>query len=122
MRSSMLDPFYSSCYLISGISALLFSGIPSTRVCAAEHMTMMTKYNLQLLDFDIQFSLWQVKMQVVLVHQDLDETLEGFGNMDLKTWMADELRKDQKMLSMIHLQLSNNVLWECLDQKFVAAL
>jgi hypothetical protein len=117
-----LDPFYSSCYLISGISALLFSGIPSTRVCAAEHMTMMTKYNLQLLDFDIQFSLWQVKMQVVLVHQDLDETLEGFGNMDLKTWMADELRKDQKMLSMIHLQLSNNVLWECLDQKFVAAL
>jgi hypothetical protein len=121
MCSSVLDPFYSSHYLTSGIKAL-FSRIPSARVCAAEHMTMMMRYDLPLLDFDTQFSLWQVKMWVMLVHHNLDEALEGFWNMDQKIWTTDKLRKDQKVLSMIHLQLSNNVLWKCLDQKFVATL
>jgi hypothetical protein len=49
-------------------------------------------------------------MRVVLVHHDLDEELEGFGNNDQKTWMIDKLRKDREVLSIIHLQLSNNVL------------
>jgi hypothetical protein len=44
-------------------------------------MTTM-KYDLSLLDFDTQFSLWQVKMWVVLVHHDWDEALEGFGKKD----------------------------------------
>jgi hypothetical protein len=42
------------------------------------------KYDLPLLDFDTQFSLWQVKMWAVLLHHDLDEALEGFGKKDQK--------------------------------------
>jgi hypothetical protein len=46
----------------------------------ASMMTM--KYDLSLLDFDMRFSLWQVKMWAVLVHHDLDEALEGFRKKD----------------------------------------
>jgi hypothetical protein len=61
-------------------------------------------------------------MRAVLVHHDLDDALEGFGKKDQKAWTPDEVRKGLKALSMIHLQLSNNVLQECLEEKFVAAL
>jgi hypothetical protein len=61
-------------------------------------------------------------MWAVLVHHDLDDALEGFGKKDQKAWTPDEVRKGLKALSMIHLQLSNNVLQECLEEKFVAAL
>jgi hypothetical protein len=37
------------------------------------------KYDLPLMDFDMQFSLWQVKMRAVLSHHDLDDALESFG-------------------------------------------
>jgi hypothetical protein len=46
------------------------------------HMSMTMKYDLPSLDFDTQFSLWQVKMRAVLVHHDLDDALEGFGKKD----------------------------------------
>jgi hypothetical protein len=49
-------------------------------------------------------------MWAVLVHHDLDDALEGFGKKDQKAWTPDEVRKGLKALSMIHLQLSNNVL------------
>jgi hypothetical protein len=61
-------------------------------------------------------------MRAVLAHHDLDDALEGFGKKDRKAWTPDEERKDRKALSMIHLQLSNNVFQECLEEKFVAAL
>jgi hypothetical protein len=77
---------------------------------AGARMLMIMKYNLPLLDFDMQFSLCQVKMWVVLAHHDLDDTLEGFGKKDQKAWTPDEARKDRKTLSVIHLQLLKNVL------------
>jgi hypothetical protein len=85
-------------------------------------MSMTLKYDLPLLDLDTRFSLWQVKMRAVLAHHDLDDALEGFENKDRKAWTPDEVRKDRKALSMIHLQLSNNVLQECLEEKSAAAL
>jgi hypothetical protein len=85
-------------------------------------MSMTLKYDLPLLDLDTRFSLWQVKMWAVLAHHDLDDALEGFENKDRKAWTPDEVRKDRKALSMIHLQLSNNVLQECLEEKSAAAL
>jgi hypothetical protein len=88
---------------------------------AGAHMSTTMKYNLPLLDLDSRFSLWQVKMRAVLASYDLDDALEGFGK-DRKTWTPDESRKDRKALSMIHLQLSNNVLQECLEEKSAAAL
>jgi hypothetical protein len=42
-------------------------------------MSTIMKYDLLLLDFDVRFLLWQVKMQIVLAHHDLDDALEGFG-------------------------------------------
>ena len=75
------------------------------------------KYDLPLLDFDTRFSLWQVKMRAVLAYHDLDEALESFGKKDQKDWTTEEQRKDCKVLSHIHLQLSNNILQECLEKK-----
>jgi hypothetical protein len=85
-------------------------------------MSMIMKYDLPLLDFNTQFSLRQVKMRAVLMHHDLDDALEGFKKKDQKAWTPDEVRKDCKALSMIHLQLLNNVLQECLVEKSVTAL
>jgi hypothetical protein len=61
-------------------------------------------------------------MRAMLAHHDLDDALEGFGKKDQKAWTPDEARKDRKALSMIHLQLSNNVLHECLEEKSATAL
>jgi hypothetical protein len=72
--------------------------------------SMAMKYNLAMLDFDTWFSLWQVKVRAVLMHHDLDEAIGGFRKKDQMAWTPDEMRKDHKALSMIHLQLSNNVL------------
>jgi hypothetical protein len=68
------------------------------------------KYDLPLLNWDIRFSLWQVKMRAVLSQTDLDDALDGFGKKDVKTWTDEGRRKDRKALSHIHLYLSNNIL------------
>ncbi|KAJ1273039.1 hypothetical protein BS78_06G249600 [Paspalum vaginatum] len=72
------------------------------------------KYDIPLLDYDIRFSLWQVKMRAVLSQADLDDALDKFGNKDTKNWSDEEKRRDRKALSQIHLHLSNNILQEVL--------
>jgi hypothetical protein len=89
---------------------------------AGARMSTTMKYDLPLLDFNTRSSLWQVKMRAVLTHHDLDDALEGFQKKDRKAWTPDEVRKDRKALSMVHLQLSNNVLQECLEEKSVVVL
>jgi hypothetical protein len=49
-------------------------------------------------------------MRAMLAHHDLDGAREDFGKKEQKAWTLDKARKDHKALSMIHLQLSNNVL------------
>jgi hypothetical protein len=51
------------------------------------------KYDIPLLDRDIRFALWQVKMQAVLAQADLDDALDKFGNKDSKTWSDDEKKE-----------------------------
>jgi hypothetical protein len=68
------------------------------------------KYDLPLLHWDTRFSLWQVKMRIVLSQINLDDALDSFGKKDVKTWTDEERRKDCKALSHIHLHLSNNIL------------
>ncbi len=80
------------------------------------------KFDLPLLDYNTRFSLWQVKMRVVLAHPDLDDALDGFNKKDAKIWTDEEKRKDRKALSLIHLHLSNNILQEVLQEKTAAAL
>jgi hypothetical protein len=45
-----------------------------------------------------------------MAHHDLDKCPDGFRKKDLKAKTPEEVRKDRMFLSMIHLQLSNNVL------------
>jgi hypothetical protein len=80
------------------------------------------KYDLPLFDWDTRFSLWQVKMREVLSQTDLDDALDGFMKKDVKTWTDEEKRKDRKVLSHVHLHLSNNILQEVLAEKTTAAL
>jgi hypothetical protein len=58
----------------------------------------------------------------VLSQTNLDDALDGFGKKDVKTWTDEEKRKDRKVLSHIHLHLSNNILQEVLAEMTVAVL
>jgi hypothetical protein len=60
-------------------------------------------------------------MWAVLMYHDLDDALECFRKKDQKAWTHNKERKDHKSLSIIHLQLFNNVLQKCLQAKSVAA-
>ena len=83
---------------------------------------MSMKFDLPPLDYNTRFALWQVKMRAVLAHPDLDDALEKFGKADQVTWTPEEVRKDRKAMSLIHLHLSNNILQEVLKEKTAAAL
>jgi hypothetical protein len=106
--------FCSSCQsLTSGTRALVIRfGVDMSSV----------KYDLPLLDWETRFSLWQVKMQEVLLQTDLDDALDGFGKKNVKTWTDEERRKDCKALSHIYLHLSNKILQEVLAEKTAATL
>ena len=45
-----------------------------------------------------------------------------FLNKDSKSWTDDEKKKDRKALTQIQLQLLNNILQHCLQEKTAAAL
>ena len=73
------------------------------------------KFDLPALDYKTRFSLWQVKMCAILAQSnDLDESLDKFGDKEADKWTADEKRKDRKALSLIQLHLSNDILQEVL--------
>ena len=80
------------------------------------------KFDLPLLNYDTRFLLWQVKMRGILAQtHDYDEALDNFGKRKAD-WTAEEIRKDQKALSLIHLHLHNDILQECLKEKTSAEL
>src|ERR1041385_4016445 len=80
------------------------------------------KFDLPPLDYNTRFALWQVKMSTVLAHPGLDDAFEKFGKADQATWTPEEVRKDRKAMSLIHMHLSNNILQEVLKEKTAAAL
>ena len=80
------------------------------------------KYDIPQLDRDTRFALWQVKMRAILTQADVDDALDKFGNKDSKSWTDDEKKKDRKALTQIQLQLLNNILQHCLQEKTAAAL
>ncbi|CAD6229314.1 unnamed protein product [Miscanthus lutarioriparius] len=81
------------------------------------------KFDLPLLEYNMRFSLWQVKMRVILAQSsDLDEALDGFRSKGQKSWTAEEKRKDRKALSLIQLHLHNDILQELLQEKTAAEL
>jgi hypothetical protein len=81
------------------------------------------KFDLPQLDYTTRFSLWQVKMRVILAQtSDLNDALDGFGKKPAASWIEEEKRKDRKPLSLIQLHLSINILQEVLQEKYAAAL
>ena len=54
---------------------------------------------MPLLDRSTRFSLWQVKMCVVLVQMDLDEALLGLDKMLSSLTKVEKEWKDRKALS-----------------------
>ena len=65
-------------------------------------MTASMKFDLPLLDYNMRFSLWQVKMRVILAHNhDYDEALDKFGKQRKTDWTPEEIHKDQKALPLI---------------------
>ena len=80
------------------------------------------KFKIPLLDHSTIFSLWQVKIRVVLAQMDLNEALLGLGKMSSLLTKEEKERKDDKALSQIHLHLSNQILQDILKEKNVDAL
>jgi hypothetical protein len=80
------------------------------------------KLDLPLLDYSTRFSLWQVKMQIVLAHPNLDDALDGFGQKDQKIWNDEEKQKDRKTLFFIHLHISKNIFQEVIQEKTASVL
>jgi len=61
------------------------------------------KFDLPLLNYNTQFSLWQVKMRGILAQtHDYDQALDGFGKRKAE-WTPKETCKDQKALALIQL-------------------
>ena len=77
------------------------------------------KYEIPLLDHSTRFSLWQVKMCVVLTQMDLDDALLGIDKMSSSLTKEEKKCKDHKALSHIHLHLSYQILQDILKEKTV---
>ena len=60
------------------------------------------KYDIPMLDWNIKFSLWQVKLRVILAQMDLDDALLGFDKMPSSWTKEEKQRKDRKALSNIY--------------------
>ena len=75
------------------------------------------KYEIPLLDCSTIFSLWQVKMHVVLAQMDLDEALLGIDKMSSSLTKDEKERNDRKTLSQVHLHLLNQILQDVLNEK-----
>ena len=57
------------------------------------------KFEIPLLDHSTRFSLWQVKMRVVLALMDLDEALLWIDKTSSSLTKEEKERKDHKALS-----------------------
>lgn len=80
------------------------------------------KYDIPLLDRNIIFPLWQVKMRDLLIQMDLLKALLGHDKLPA-SWSDEEKEtKDLKASSQIRLHLSNDVLEDVLKETSTAAL
>ena len=56
------------------------------------------KYDIPLLDCSIRFSLWQVKLRVVLAHMELDDAILGVDHMSASLKDDEKKRREHKAL------------------------
>ncbi|KAG8498115.1 hypothetical protein CXB51_006865 [Gossypium anomalum] len=115
-------------YGVKGISALTWEDRTVIgRIRASGLFTSITgvaslKYEISLLNHNTRFTLWQIKMQVVLAQMDLEDALLGIDKMPLNLTDEKKKRKDRKALTQLHLHLSNEILQDVMKEKTAAAL
>lgn len=80
------------------------------------------KYDISMLDRNTRFSLWKAKMRAVLAQMDLEEALLDFDKMPSTQMQEEKQRRDRKLMTQIHLHLSNQILQDVLKEKIVIAL
>ena len=61
-------------------------------------------------------------MHTILAHMNLDDALLGFEKMSQSWSIKEKQHKDRKVLSQIHLHLSNQFLWDVLKEKIIIVL
>ncbi|KAG8492194.1 hypothetical protein CXB51_009888 [Gossypium anomalum] len=80
------------------------------------------KYEISLLDHNTRFTLRKIKMQAVLAQMDLEDALLGIDKMPSTLTDEEKKRKDRKVLTQLHLHLSNKILQDVMKEKIAAAL
>ncbi|KAH1091637.1 hypothetical protein J1N35_018894 [Gossypium stocksii] len=80
------------------------------------------KFEISLLDRNTRFMLWQIKMQTILVQMDLEEALLGVDKMPSTLTEEKKKRKDRKVLTQLHLYLSNKIFQDVMKEKTATGL
>ncbi|KAL5759540.1 hypothetical protein ACOSQ2_018378 [Xanthoceras sorbifolium] len=76
-----------------------------------------TKFDIEKFDRNMSFTMWQVKMRAILIHNGLHQALLGKDKLPSTTDEAKKQKMDDKALASIQLCLSNEVLREVMQEK-----
>ncbi|KAL5858125.1 hypothetical protein ACOSQ3_005583 [Xanthoceras sorbifolium] len=76
-----------------------------------------TKFDIEKFDRNMSFTMWQVKMRAILIHNGLLQALLGKDKLPSTMDEAKKQEMDDKALASIQLCLSNEVLREVMQEK-----
>ncbi|KAL5757330.1 hypothetical protein ACOSP7_019941 [Xanthoceras sorbifolium] len=76
-----------------------------------------TKFDIEKFDRNMSFTMWQVKMRAILIHNGLHQALLGKDKLPSIMDEAKKQEMDDKALASIQLCLSNEVLREVMQEK-----
>ena len=76
-----------------------------------------TKFDIEKFDRNMSFTMWQVKMRAILIHNGLHQALLGKDKLPSTMDEAKKQEMDDKALASIQLCLSNEVLREVMQEK-----
>ncbi|KAL5740548.1 hypothetical protein ACOSQ2_029728 [Xanthoceras sorbifolium] len=76
-----------------------------------------TKFDIEKFDRNMSFTMWQVKMCAILIHNGLHQALLGKDKLPSTIDEAKKQEMDDKALVSIQLCLSNEVLREVMQEK-----
>ncbi|KAL5837325.1 hypothetical protein ACOSQ3_014494 [Xanthoceras sorbifolium] len=75
------------------------------------------KFDIEKFDHNMSFTMWQVKMRAILIHNGLHQALLGKDKLPSTMDEAKKHEMDDKTLASIQLCLSNEVLREVMQEK-----
>ncbi|KAL5854087.1 hypothetical protein ACOSQ4_003889 [Xanthoceras sorbifolium] len=76
-----------------------------------------TKFDIEKFDRNMSFTMWQVKMRAILIHNGLHQALLGKDKFPSTMDEAKKQEMNDKALASIQLCLSNEVLREVMQEK-----